>query len=179
MAFLGATFDATQVEPQGDYTPVPPGEYAVQIIASDMVETSTKTGQMLKLEMEIIEGDQAGRKLFDRLNLDNPNAQAVEIAQRQLSAICHAVGKMSVQDSEELHMLPMIAVVKVDPPRTDKKTGKEYGPSNSIKTYKALGNAAPAASGGFGGGGFKPAQQASTAQPSGQASSAPWKRTAA
>lgn len=168
MAFLGGTFDASQVEPQGDYTPIPPGEYKVQILSSEMVENSAKTGHMLKLELEIIEGDQAGRKLFDRLNLDNPNAQAVEIAQRQLSAICHAVGKLSVQDSEELHMLPMIAVVKVDPPRS--ANGKEYGPSNAIKTYKAAGGAAPAASGGF-----KP----SAAKPTAGGGNAPWKRNAA
>lgn len=168
MAYLGGTFDATTVEPQGDYTPVPPGEYRVQITNSEFIANSAKTGHMLKLELEIMDGDQAGRKLYDRLNLDNPNAQAVEIAQRTLSAICHAVGKLSVQDSEELHMLPMVAVVKVDEPRTG-KDGKQYGASNSIKTYKAAGGAAPAASGGF-----KP-----QAQPSGQAPSAPWKRNAA
>lgn len=178
MAFLGGTFDATQVEPQGDYTPIPPGEYKVQITSSEMVENSKKNGHFLKIEFEIIEGDQAGRKLFDRLNLDNPSAEAVEIAQRSLSAICHAVGKLSVQDSEELHMLPMIAVVKVDAPRVG-KDGKEYGASNSIKTYKGLANGGgQAQAGGFGGGGFKPAQQ--TAQTgSGQASTAPWKRSAA
>lgn len=170
MAFLGGTFDATQVEPQGDYTPVPPGEYKVQITASEFVENSAKTGHMLKLELEIVDGDQAGRKLYDRLNLDNPNAQAVEIAQRTLSAICHAVGKLAVQDSEELHMLPMIAVVKVDPPRT--ANGRDYGPSNSIKTYKAAGSAAPAASGGF-----KP--QASKPAAAAGGGSAPWKRNAA
>lgn len=168
MAFLGGTFDASQVEPQGEYTPVPPGDYKVQITSSEMVENSAKTGHMLKLELEIIEGDQAGRKLIDRLNLDNPNAQAVEIAQRQLSAICHAVGKLSVQDSEELHMLPMVAVVKVDPPRS--ANGKDYGPSNGIKTYKAIDSAAPAASSG----GFKP-----SAKPAASGSSAPWKRSAA
>lgn len=171
MAFLGGTFDATQVEPQGDYTPVPPGEYKVQIISSEMVATSSGNGHMLKLELEIVEGDQAGRKLFDRLNLDNPNAKAVEIAQRTLSAICHATGKLSVQDSEELHMIPMVAVVKVDPPRT--ANGKEYGPSNGIKTYKAAGGSAPAQQSGFGASGIKPSQ------PSGQAASAPWKRNAA
>lgn len=152
MAFLGGTFDASQVEPQGDYTPIPPGEYKVQIISSEMVETNAKTGSMLKLELEIVEGDQAGRKLFDRLNLDNPTATAVEIAQRTLSAICHAVGKLSVSDSEELHMLPLIAVVKVEPakPYKDRNGNEQPGsPSNSVKTYKAAGAAAPAASGGF------------------------------
>jgi hypothetical protein len=170
MAFLGGTFDATQVEPQGDYQPIPPGDYKVHIIASEMVANSAQTGHMLKLELEILEGDQAGRKLFDRLNLDNPNSQAVEIAQRTLSAICHAMGKLSVQDSEELHGQAMIAVVKVDPPRS--ANGKDYGPSNSIKTYKALNAAAPAA---------KPATSGfkSAATASGGAATAPWKRNAA
>jgi hypothetical protein len=170
MAFLGGTFDATQVEPQGDYTPVPPGEYKVHIIASEIVENSARTGHMLKLEIEILEGDQAGRKLYDRLNLENPNAQAVEIAQRTLSAICHAVGRLSVQDSEELHGIPMIAVVKVDPPRS--ANGKDYGPSNSVKTYKALNAAAPAAA--KPASGFKPAPAAASG-----GATPPWKRNAA
>jgi len=171
MAFLGGTFDATQVEPAGDFTPIAPGEYKVQIISSEMVRNKAGTGSMLKLELEITEGEAAGRKLYDRLNLDNPNQQAVEIAQRTLSAICHAVGKLSVADSEELHMRPMIAVVKVDPPRS--ANGKDYGASNSIKTYKAADGAAPAAK--SGGGGFKPAASA----PAASGGAAPWKRSAA
>lgn len=170
MAFLGGTFDATQVEPSGDYTPVPAGEYKAQVVASSMEENSAKTGSFLKLELEIIEGDQAGRKLFDRLNLDNPNAQAVEIAQRQLSALCHAVGRLSVSDSDDLHMIPLIAVVKVDPPRS--ANGKDYGPSNSIGTYKPLGGgaaSAPAKSGFTQDASKKPAAD----------STPPWKKKAA
>lgn len=163
MAALPSVFDATQVEPQGEYTPIPAGEYRVQIITSEMQENGAKTGSFLKLELEIIDGDQAGRKMFDRLNLDNPNAQAVEIAQRALSSICHAVGVFSVQDSEELHFKPMIAVVVVTPPKG------EYGAGNNIKTYKQAGGA-PAASG------FTP----SAAKPDAAASGggAPWKRAA-
>ena len=173
MAFLGGPFDASQVEPKGDYSPVPPGEYKVQIVTSDFVETANRTGHMLKLEMEILEGDQSGRRLYDRLNLDNPNAQAQEIAQRTLSAICHAVGKLSVQDSNELHMLPMTAVVAVKPAGTG-RDGRMYGASNEIKTYKALGSSGSA----VGNGGMKPAGAAPAAG-SGQSASAPWKRTAA
>lgn len=165
MAFLGGTFDATQVEPKGEYTPIPAGEYKVQIITSEMVENRAQTGNMLKLELEIMEGEQAGRKIFDRLNLDNPNAQAVEIAQRTLSAICHAVGVLSVQDSEELHFKPMIAVVVVTPPKG------EYGADNNIKTYKPVGDgvAAPAAKSGF-----TPAKPAASS-----GGGAPWKKAAA
>lgn len=162
MANLGGTFDATQVEPQGEYTPIPAGEYRVQIITSEMQENGAKTGSFLKLELEIMDGDQAGRKIFDRLNLDNPNATAVEIAQRALSAICHAVGVLSVQDSEELHFKPMIAVITVTPPKG------EYGAGNNIKAYKQDG--APAAKSGF-----TPA----AAKPAAASGGAPWKKQAA
>lgn len=169
MAQLGGMFDATQVEPQGDYSPIPPGDYTVQIVSSQMAETANRNGHMLKLELEILEGEHAGRRLYDRLNLDNPNRQAVEIAQRTLSAICHAIGRLSVQDSEELHMQPMTAVVSVKEASTG-RDGKQYGASNEIKTYKVLRDApAPvnAASA------FRPAQAGS-----GQMASAPWKRSA-
>ena len=163
MAQLGGTFDATQVEPQGEYTPIPAGDYKVQIITSEMQENGAKTGHFLKLELEIMEGNEQGRKLFDRLNLDNPNAQAVEIAQRALSSICHAVGVLSVQDSEELHFKPMIAVVTVTPPKG------EYGAGNNIKLYKPIGDAgaAPAAKSGF-----------TPAKPAASQGGAPWKKAA-
>ena len=159
MANLGGTYTADPNNVQGDFTPVPPGEYPVHIVDSDMVANKARTGHFLKLDLEILEGEQQGRKLFDRLNIDNPNQQAVDIAQRTLNAICVAVGKLSISDSAELHGTPMIAVVKVDPARGD------YGPSNSIGTYKPAN-----------GGTAKPAAQASNG---GSDNSPPWKRKAA
>lgn len=165
MAFIG-NYDTTDVPPQEDFTPVPPGEYVVQILSSEMVSTKSGNGEMLKLELEIIEGPSAGRRLFDRLNLVNQNQQAVDIAMRQLSALKHATNRLQVQNSEELHGIPMIAVVKVDPPRGD------YGPSNSIRTYKAKGNGIVQQ---------QASRPAATQAASGgsQASTPPWKRNAA
>lgn len=165
MAFIG-NYDTTDVPPQEDFVPVPPGDYVVHITGSEMVQTKAGTGEMLKLELEIIEGPSAGRKLFDRLNLVNPNQQAVDIAMRQLSALKHATNRLQVQNSEELHGIPMIAVVKVDPPRG------EYGASNSIKTYKVKG------SGGFTASSAKAPVQQQAASTS-QAATPPWKRNAA
>ena len=54
-----------------------------------------------------------------------------------LSAICHAVGKMQVDDSEQLHLIPLIADVKVQPPKNG------YGETNKIR-YQPLEGAAPA-----------------------------------
>jgi hypothetical protein len=105
-----------------------------------------KNGHFLELTLDVIEGPAKGRKLFDCLNLDNPSAQAVEIAQATLSAICHATGKLTVSDSSELHNIPMVAVVTKKP---KKKNGTvvEGEWRNEVNTYKprsALG-AAPLA----------------------------------
>jgi hypothetical protein len=165
MANLGGTFDATLVDPNAPFEVIPPGDYEVQITASSMESNKAGTGSYLKLELEIMDGPQAGRKLFDRLNLDNPNAKAVEIAQRTLSAICHAVGVLSVTDSEELHLRPMIAKVKVVP-RSD-QPGEL---SNEIGGYKPVGGSAAAPA--------QKAKAAPTPAPT-QTGSAPWKRNAA
>jgi hypothetical protein len=139
MADFGHTFDASQVEPNSEYEVLPPGKYLAQIVNSEMRPTKDGMGQYLFLEIDILEGQYQGRKLFDRLNLSNPNPNAVEIAQRTLSSICRAVGRLQVNNSEQLHLLPFIADVRVRPPKG------EYGESNSIRYLpRAQGGAQPA-----------------------------------
>ena len=127
MADFGHIFDASQIEPSTAYEVLPPGKYLAQIVNSEMRPTRDGMGQYLYLEIDILEGQYAGRKLFDRLNLSNPNPSAAEIAQRTLSSICRAVGRLQVNNSEQLHLVPFVADVKVRPPRG------EYGESNSIR----------------------------------------------
>lgn len=174
MASLNGTFDATQVEPNAPFEVLPAGKYPVQIVASDMRPTKDGNGSYLWLELEVLDGEQKGRKVYDRLNLDNPNQQAVDIAQRALSAICHATGKLHVSDSEELHYIPMVATVRVRPGRV--VDGKEYSASNEVRGYEPASGAAPA----------RPAA-APVARPAAVSaaaaaptrSPAPWKRNAA
>ncbi|GAC1508420.1 MAG: hypothetical protein NVS1B6_15790 [Steroidobacteraceae bacterium] len=135
MANLGTTFDANSVEPNAPRELLPPGDYLVQFVRSEMKPTKSGAGQYLELEADILEGQHTGRKLFDRLNLVNPNAQAVEIARRSLSAICRAIGEMEVSDSERLHFKPLVARVAVRPAR------EEYGPTNEVKGYLPAGGA--------------------------------------
>src|SRR5512134_1272046 len=117
MANLGTTFDATVIEPNKPLEPLPGGRYIAQVVQSEMRTTKDGTGRLLWLELDVLEGEYAGRKLFDRLNLVNSNPTTIEIAQRTLSAICHATGLMQVDDSEQLHLIPLIADVKVQPPK--------------------------------------------------------------
>lgn len=127
MASLGHTFDASTVDPTTPFEVLPPGSYRVQIVSSEMRVTKDGLGQYLFLELDVLEGPHAGRKLYDRLNLVNANPDAVEIAQRTLSALCRAAGKMQVSNSEQLHLIPLRVDVKVRPPKG------QYGESNTIR----------------------------------------------
>jgi hypothetical protein len=140
MASFGHTFDATSVEPSTGYDVLPPGKYLAQVVASEMRATKDGHGQYLYMEVDILEGQYAGRKLFDRLNLVNANPDAVQIAQRTLSSICRAVGKLQVSNSEQFHLIPLIADVRVRPPKG------MYGESNSIRYLPRSAPAANAAS---------------------------------
>ena len=126
MARFDTSFDATSVEPTTAQELLPAGKYRAQIVESEMRVTKNGMGQFLWLMLDILEGEHKGRKIFDQLNLVNPNPTTVEIAQRTLSAICHATGKMHVSDSEELHLIPMTIQVKIRPPKNG------YGESNAV-----------------------------------------------
>jgi hypothetical protein len=105
-------FDANQVEPSSNFEPIPAGKYLAAIIESAMKATKAGTGTYLALTFQILEGLYKGRLLWARLNLDNPKAQAVEIARAELSAICRAVGVLAPNDSVELHNLPLVIHVR-------------------------------------------------------------------
>ena len=173
MAYLGQTFDATTVAPSAPMETVPPGKYEVQIVRSEMKPTKDMAGQYLWMEMDILSGEHTGRKLFDRLNLINNNATAVEIAQGALSAICHAVGVMSVDDSEKLHFKPLVANVVVKPAQG------QYSAQNEVKGYLPReGTARPVAQA------ARPAPSPATVAPAVQAranapTTQPWKRATA
>ena len=133
MADLGAVFDAEKVAPAGDRTPIPAGDYRCVIVKSDWKPTKSGDGKYLEFTFQVIdEGPAKGRMLWARLNLQNPNAQAVEIARGELSAICRAVGKMHVRDTAELHDVPLMVAVAV------KKREDTGDLTNEVKGYKTV-----------------------------------------
>lgn len=170
MASFGQTFDASSVEPSSSYDVLPPGKYLGQIVASEMRATKDGHGQYLYLEVDILDGQYAGRKLFDRLNLVNANTDTVQIAQRTLSSICRAVGKMQVSNSEQLHLIPMTLDVRVRPPKG------LYGESNSIRYLPRGGQAANAPT--FSTGPANPPARPAVAPAMPAANGLPWKRQA-
>lgn len=162
-------FDATQVAPDAGFETVPAGWYNVAIDDSEMKPTNpkpgeaTSTGAYMQVRFTILDGQYAGRKLFARLNLKNSNQQTVEIAYKQLSAICHAVGVLRIQDSAQLHGIPLKVKVKL---RTD-PTGK-YEDQNDITSFKNINEQVDVA-GSSPAGGFNPGGNfAAPANPFGQ-----------
>ncbi len=105
-------FNANNVDPATDFEPIPAGKYVAIVTGSEMKPTKSGSGHFLELTFQVIDGPYKNRMLWSRLNLDNPNPQAVQIAQGELSAICRAVGVMQPKDSIELHNLPLVITVK-------------------------------------------------------------------
>ncbi|NIA07164.1 MAG: DUF669 domain-containing protein [Actinobacteria bacterium] len=122
-------FDARTVEPAADFEPIPAGKYLAAITASQMKPTKNGNGNYLELEFAVLEGDCKGRKLWARLNLNNPNTTTVKIARAELSAICRAVGVLTPKDSVELHNLPLLITAKL------KKRDDTGELTNEIKGY--------------------------------------------
>jgi hypothetical protein len=59
------------------------------IVESAVKPTKAGTGKYLQLDWQILEGEYKNRSpLWDRLNIQNPNAVAQKIGQETLSAIC-------------------------------------------------------------------------------------------
>ena len=123
------------------YSPLPPGEYHVGIMASELKNTRSG-GSMLSFTYEVMDGDYQGSRVWDNLNLWHNNPKTVEIAMRQLKSIATASGYPNpnyIPDSSELHGLEMKVKLAI---RRD-GDGNEY---QDIKAYLPLNAASSAAS---------------------------------
>lgn len=176
MVGLGGTFDSTGVEPSQPMEPLPTGWYAMQIVKSEIKESSKNPqNKMLKLEFEIDESRHPqlkGRKAWTNLNLWNSNAMACEIAQKDLSAICRAIEVPQVDDSDLLHN-KMMAVRLVHKPAT-----KDFGEGNDVKGYDSISKRFPAAgtAPAPSAEGAAPTTPAATAGPEQSETAAPWQQ---
>lgn len=153
-------FNAQAVAPaQNNFQPIPAGVYPAQVIESELRPLKSGNGEALALQFEILGDKFAGRRVFANLNIHHTNPEAQRIAQEQLSAICHAVGVMQLQDSSQLHNKPLNIRVKI-------RKQEGYEDRNEVSGYEAIPNgAAPVAA--------APNQYAGAAAPR-----KPWERAA-
>src|ERR1017187_10465294 len=105
---VGYALNAQQFDPKySDGGGLPVGKY--KGVISDTRQELTQDGQggYLALDLKVIEGPCTGQFQTDRLNLHNKNPVTVEIANKQLSAYCHVTGQFVIQDTAQLHNIPI------------------------------------------------------------------------
>ena len=132
MAQLNQTFDSNQHDDVDGFDPIPAGWYKMETTGSDVKQTQAGTGQYIALEHTVLDGEYKGRKVWNNLNIVNPNPVTVEIANKTLATLCRAIGKKVIADTVELHGIPFEGKVKIVPAKGD------WPAKNGIVTYRAL-----------------------------------------
>jgi hypothetical protein len=123
-------FDARNVEQMGESTPLPEGEYLAVMASAERKTIKKGTGDMLECKFQVVKGEQNGRTFKSFLNLWHNKDDVREIAQKELSSICHAVNVMVPRDTSALCGIPMIVKLALGKPN---EAGKVF---NEIKAYK-------------------------------------------
>lgn len=130
MAELRYEIDTSDAD-ENQFDLVPAGDYIAIIEDSDFVESQSGKGQYLKLVYQIVDGQFKGRKLFENLNIIHQSKQAQAIARRTLNAIGIATDVHNIEDSTQLHNIPMLITVAI-------KNDETYGKQNVIKKHNPL-----------------------------------------
>jgi hypothetical protein len=138
----GGTPVADIPEPQ-NFEAVPPGKRLAIVLDGGMEDTEKKKngtgiGEFLKLEFQIVEGPNTGAHLWERFNLVNENTTAVDIAFRELGALCRALGLPTIPaDTAELVNKPVVLDVGIEHRKdpVTKKPDLTKDPQNKIKAY--------------------------------------------
>ncbi len=134
-------FNAAEVDTTSR-DPIPTGTYEAVAVESEMRPTKTEGGVGINIKFEILsEGPAKGRKVWAWINYQHPNKDAQRIGQAELAKLCKAAGLEQLEDTEQLHNIPIMITVGLD--RNDKTR-------NDVKSYaaKAGGQAAPSAGAG-------------------------------
>lgn len=129
-----AQFDASQFEPSQGGGPHPKGKFPATISNTSIKPTKSGDGGMFEVEFST----QAGN-IANRYNLWNKEPKAVEIAQKQLSALCYATGIFKLDfrnDGAALRGAKLI--IEVDDQKN--KDGTPNGYVEVKKVYDANGN---------------------------------------
>lgn len=149
--------------PRPERGPLPRGMYQVIVMASDLKTNNAGTGQYIELTLQVVDGEHAGRRLWDRLNVSNPNKTAEDIAKRQLQELCLAAGVTNLTDTEQLHDIPVLAEVDIDRKEPDR---------NRVTGYAAISAGAPAPAPKS----TQAARPATAPTPSSKPAARPWER---
>lgn len=150
MVELSRVFNPAEVDPQdNNFDPLPSGWYPA--IIDETAQKSTKAAERgenddwyVNLRYSIVGERYANRKVFQMLNLQNQSQQAMEIAYRQLSSICHAIGSGPIKNTDQLKNMPMSIHLKMVPAINDDQGNEKYAAKNEVNGWQSLDDATAA-----------------------------------
>jgi hypothetical protein len=137
------SFDSRAYDPQygASLQQFPPAKkIKVMIVGSEQKPTAAGTGGYLQFILRCVEGPMQGKEGFDNLNLLNPNAKTVEIANKQLAAYCRVTGVLSFNATEELHNKPFLIDVDWQKGNEPSEAKPEGGYTQVTALYDVAGN---------------------------------------
>lgn len=134
----GVNLDEVDTSGRGGFTPIPAGEYMVQIVEGSVVRKESGD-TMMKLCFEVMDGEFEGRKLFENLNIRHSNPTAQKIALETLTELWRDAmgGSGNPPNLEVMTFKPVRAKVAVE---KRKDTGDMQ---NRIKRFFPLNGAPP------------------------------------
>jgi hypothetical protein len=144
-------FDANTVDPTQGPEVWPLGDYPLEITKDEVVPVKDDpSSAMLVLTLTCIDGPFRGKTHPYRLNIFNANTEAQRIAYQQLSALCHATGRIQISDTSQLVGARFIATIgpqKNNPQYSEVKRVKDMqGNEPGKKSNSGPATAAPAPS---------------------------------
>lgn len=161
------TFDARTVAPdEGRVGAIPAGWYPVMGDQAELKPTSNGDGAYINFRCAVQDGPYKGTFVYHRFNTKNASDKAVEIGYKQLSALCHAIGVLTIENLAQLLNRPFFVKLK------HVAADGQYDAKNEITAFRPVSDAAAQAGfkeslkgGGAVGGGAVSAPKASPVAP--------------
>ena len=129
--FGGQPFDPQEHEPSKEFEVLPPGKYTCLIESAELKTNSKGTGKLVKVVLCVIDGQFKNRKLFDNINVQNPDEECQRMGIAQLSSIGRAAQCYPVNDTADLVGKVVVAVITV---KKRKDTGAD---ANNVRMYES------------------------------------------
>lgn len=127
-------FDANQHNPSQAFDTLPLGWYVGQVVDAEVRPTRTPGGMFIAATFEILHPEfAAGRKIWANYNVQNANAQAVEIGMNELAALSISSGVPQFNDVQQLQMRPLHIKLKVTKPKE-----ADDEPRNEVCGYESV-----------------------------------------
>ena len=91
--------------------PLADGTYTMTIIDSERRTPRSGDGEYIQLALRVMSGHFEGRVIFHRLHVVTANATTRRIAEAELASICRAAGINKLNDTTQLHGIPIIVTL--------------------------------------------------------------------